>query len=321
MAATTLTFVEPGYIDRQGVGADALDKTMDALVMVQNQTVLQGSPFFRTVMSKNGSYKEAGIGDDMPLPVKSEDSDRMPRATPTPDFNKTVTVTNRRMSIAVERSFVEDDIQGVARKMMGGLLRVGRLSIEYGMADIFNNLTTDSATYWGGDGVSIANDSHPYARRETGTWDNLGTAAALTSANLFTEIKALRQRTDTRGYKAPLKPRVVIVPPDLEKKVAEIKGSTLVPENAMNTKNVVPQLGGGWQYMVYDYLTDTNAWILWADVPQDQNGFLYFPKAVPSVGPLEGADKSTDIVWGQRLRMRVGFGARHGRGLQYNAGA
>jgi len=321
MAATPLWFVRPGYIDSEGVGKDALDKEMDALVKVANQTVMQGLQFFRTVTTVTDTYKESGYGDDLQLPPRSEDSARMPTGTPSPDYLRELTVVNRRLAVQVERSFTEDQKFDVARKMMGGLLRVGLLSIEYGCADIINNLSTDSAAYRGGDGVPLVDSSHPHRLEEGGTWDNEETAAALTTANLFTMFKNMRKRTDTRGYINPMKPRLVAVPPDMEKKMAEIKSSVLVPENSLNAKNVVPTLGGGWTWMVYDYFTSTTSYLCCADVPADQNGLLYVEKVRPSVAPLEGADKSTDIIWGQRLRMRVAFGGRHGRSIQLNAGA
>lgn len=320
MAATTLTFVQPGYIDRKGVGKDALDKEMDKLIMVSNKTVLQGARFFRTVTSKSGTYKEGGYGNDLPLPPASEDAANMPFATPTPDFSKEITVVNRRLAIQVERSMAEDELFPVARKMMSGLIRVGKLSIEYMLADIMNNLTTDTATYWGADGVPVASASHPFARRSTGTWSNLESSTALTSTTYFTARKNMRNRTDTRGYKCPIMPVLLVGPADLAKKMSELASSDLVPESAMNTAHTA-EGGKGTQWMVYDYLTDTNAWFLWGDLPADDNGFLFFQKVAPSIAPLEGQDKATDIIWGQRLRMRVGAGVRIQRNIQYNAGA
>jgi hypothetical protein len=318
---TTLTFVQPGYIDRKGVGKDALDKEMDKLVMRSNQTLLQGARFFRTVSSVTDTYKESDYGNDLVLPPESDDAGNLTFDTPTPGFSKELTVVNRRLAIQVERSLTEDQRFPVAKKMMGGLVRSGRLSIEYLFADILNNLTTDTATYRGADGCPVAYNAHPHPRRSTGTWSNIESAAALTTSTLFTAFKNMRKRVDERGYKYVVKPVLLVGPPDLEKKMAEIKDSALVPENAMNTKNVVPGLGGGWQYMVYDYQTDTNAWWIWGDMPAEENGFMFFQKVAPSIAPLTGRDLSTDIIWGQRLRMRVAAGTRIQRNVQYNEGA
>jgi len=320
MAAITLWRAQPGYISRSGVGKDAIDKEVDALIMVANKTVLQGARFFRTVTSQSGTYKESGYATGLPLPPESEDSAPMPSAEPTADFPKSVSVTTRRLAVQVERAFTEDQLFSVARQMMSGLLRVGKLCIEYGMADQWNNLTTGTGNYIGADGVAYAATTHPYARRQTGTWSNYGTAAALTSTTYFTAHKDLRKRTDERGYISPIKPTLLIVPPELEKKAREIAESNQVPENAMNTAQTVTG-GKGVNWMVYDYQTSATAWTLWGDLPEDQNGFLFFQKVAPSIAPLEGADKSTDIIWGERLRMRVGFGVRILRGIQHNAGA
>lgn len=317
-----LTTVRPGYIERHGVGAEALDKEMDKLVVRSNATVLQGAQFFRTAMAKAGSYKESDVGTSLELPPENEDSDNLPFATPIQGYSKSITIVNRRLAIQVERSFTEDELFSVARKLMGGLVRSGRLSIEYAMADILNNLVTDSSTYWGADGCPVAYASHPQTRRATGTWSNIGTAAALTTTTMFTAYTAMRKRTDEWGYKDPIRLSLLVVPPELEKKAAEIKGSTLVPETSINAKNVMPELAD-WGYTVYDYATDTNAWWLWGNKgnEEDYNGFIYVQRVAPSVGPVEGKDKATDIIWGQRLRMRVGFGTRIVKNMEYNEGA
>ena len=320
MAAQTLWRSEPGYISRSGVGKDAIDKTMDALVMVANKTVLQGARFWQKVYSKSGTYKESGYGNDLPLPPVSEDSAQLPTAVPTPDFPKSVTVTTRRLSVQVERAFTEDDLHGVARKMMSGLLRVGKLCIEYQLADFWNNLTTGTGVYVGGDGVAIANGSHPHRLRQTGTWSNLGSAAALTTTTYFQAYQNMRNRVDTRGYVLAVKPTLLVVPVELAKKAAEIAVAAKVPENAMNTPHT--EFGGkGVEWMVYDYQTDVNSWVLWGDLPKDQNGFLLFEKVAPNIAPTVGSDRSTDIIWGERLRMRIGAAVRVARNLEHNIGA
>jgi len=317
MAAEVLLYSQPGYIDRNGVGADALDKEMDKLRARSNETILQGARFIRTATPRGGVYKEADYGTGLELPRKSEDTDQMPFVTPVPGFDVSISVVNFRLAIQVEQSMIEDQIHPVVKKMMSGLLRSGKLNIEYGIADKMNNLTSTDAAYVGADGVAVASSTHPFARRETGTWSNLESATALTTTNLFTAMKNLRNRTDEFGYKKVIMTRQLVGPVDLLKKMAEIKESKLIPENALNTANTQTD----WTWSVYDYLTDTNAWFLLGDRPADENGLIFVQKVAPNIKPLEGRDKATDIKWGTRLRMRVGFGVHIWDNLQYNQGA
>jgi len=318
MAAITLYNSRPGFIDRHGVGEDALDKTIDAMIKVYNQTPLQGAMFFRTVSAKGGTYKESGYGNDLPLPPKNEDSDALPFAVPSADFPKEITVDERRLAVQVERAYPEDQLHDIARKQMSGLLRVGRLAVEYQMADIWNNATTASG-YDGGDGVSWANDSHPYRRLAQGTWDNLETASALTSATFSTARTNLRKRTDTRGYPNMLMVKLLVVPADLERKARELKTADKVSENALNQ----PWVFGSddWIFKVYDYQTDTNAWTLVGGIPEENKGMIFVEKVRPNIAPTTGGDRSTDIIWGERLRMRTGAGHRVCYELQHNIGA
>jgi len=318
--ATILYYNQPGYIERQGVGKDALDKQIDKMRLRSNKTVLQGAKFYRVETPRGGVFKEAAYGNGVELPRKSEDSAPLPAVTSVPGYTATATIETYRSSIKVERAMVEDQLSPVVRKMMSGMIRSGRLTLEYAMADKWNNITSTSTGYVGPDGVALASASHPQERRETGTWSNIETGATLTHAAFTTARTNMRKRTDEFGYVMSVFPRALVVPPDLEGKAKEIKQSEKVPENALNAKNV--WRSDPWEVFVYDYLTDTNAWTLWGDVPADAKPFIMAQKVAPSLAPLTGSDKSTDIIWGQRLRMRFATTAQSDgmRWVQYNAG-
>ena len=319
MAAETLTYVEPGYIERQGVAAGALDKQMDKFRMRSNKTVLQGSRFYRTVQARGGTYRESNYGNGVELPRKSEDSDSLPRVTPIPGFTENINIVNYRSSMAVERSLVEDQLFAVAKKMMTGMLRSSKLALEYAMADKWNNLTSTDADYVGADGVAVASASHPHERRETGTWSNLSSSAALTYASFSDARKDMRKRTDEFGYVMSVFPRLLVVPPDLEKEARQIKNSEKNPDNAMNPVNVWRK--DNWEVYVYDYLTSTTQWCLWGDRDKDDYAFLMAMVGKPNIAALEGADKSTDIIYGARLRMRYATGVLTEKNIQVNLGA
>ena len=67
VSPVTLANLQPGYIDRHGVGKDAMDKTMDALRLRANNTPLQGAMFFRTANTTAGTYPESDFGNALEL--------------------------------------------------------------------------------------------------------------------------------------------------------------------------------------------------------------------------------------------------------------
>lgn len=316
MGAVILKQSNPGFIDRHGVAADALDKQIDALRVRYNNIPLLNSQFFKKVEPRGGVYKESTFGTSMELPRLNEDSDELPFATPWKGFPKSITILTYRLACAVERALPEDQLIDVAKKMMSGLINSGRLLIEYSMANVFNNYT--SSSYVGGDGMPLGDTAHPFERRQQGTWSNEETAAALTTSTLQTMRANMRKRTNEYGYPTPIKPVLIMVPPDLERKVYEILNSELVPENALNAKN---WFKGSLTPVINDYLTSTTVYMLKGDIPDENSGLLYAEEVAPNIAPTEGADRSTDIIWGERLRMRFGVGFNVDKNWQFNAGS
>jgi len=313
----TLYYNNVGIIDRFGVGKHALDKEVDALRMRYNKNPLQGGRFVREETATGGVYTEASYGTNLELPRENEDSARLPFVTPIPGYKKSATIVNYRLALQVERSYTEDDLKSVIRKQMSGLINSPRLLIEYLIASWMNNLT--SGSYLGADGVALVSATHPHERRETGTWSNSETSAALTLTTFSTGRKNLRKRTDEFGYPSPLAPRLLYGPPELEQKMRELKTAEKAPENALNQPNV--WRNDDWDWFVYDYLSSTTGWGLIANLPQEYMGLVIAYGVRPNIAPLTGRDLSTDIVWGQRLRMRVVVSGQDGRWVQYNAGA
>lgn len=307
----------PGYIARQGCGVDAVDKTVDALRIRFNKTPMQMSELFRVAKARANTYNESTYGDELDLPRQSTDADKIPFLTPVNGFKKEFTVVQYRSGVQVERAMPESELIPVARRMMGGLMKSGRVLEEYAMADIWNNLTA-TGDYLGADGVAIAATNHPYPDALIGTWSNLESAGDLTYTNYNTARKNLRKRRNAKGQVMGISPKQLIVPIDKEQEARTVMGSELVPGSANNDKNV-------WQNQVdikvVDYLTSTTQWTLKGDVSQEYCGFLWIEDVPASIAPATGADTSTDIIWGERLRMRFAVGATVDNNIQHNAGA
>jgi len=308
----------PGIIDRQGVGIDALDKDIDALRMRFNKTPMQMAELFRVAKASRNAYYESTFGDELDLPRESSDIDKIPFLTPTNGFKKKFTVVQYRSGVQVERAMPESELIPVARRMMGGLMKSARIQKEYAMADIWNNLVA-TGDYLGADGVAIAATNHPYPDALVGTWSNLDAVASdLTYDAYNTNRKALRKRKNAKGQVMGINPKQLIVPIDKEKEARTVIGTELVPGSANNDMNV-------WQntvtIKVVDYLTSLTQWTLKGDVGAEYNGFIYVEDEPASIISTTGADRSTDVIWGERLRVRFKVGATVDNNIQHNTGA
>ena len=308
---------QPGYIDRQGVGVDALDKSIDALRIRFNKTPMQMAELFRVTKARANTYYESTYGDELDLPRQSSDADKIPMLTPVNGFKKQFTVTQYRSGVQVERAMPESELIPVARRMMGGLMKSARIQKEYAMADVWNNLIA-TGDYLGADGVAIAATNHPYPDALAGTWSNLSTGGDLTYANYTLGRTALRKRKNAKGQVMGIAPKQLIVPIDKEKEARTVIGTELVPGSANNDLNI-------WQntvsIKVVDYLTSTTQWTIKGDVGSEYCGFLWIEDVPASIAPTTGADRTTDIIWGERLRARFAVGATVDNNIQHNVGA
>lgn len=316
--AITLKQSYPGYIDRQGVGADALDKSIDALRMRFNKTPMQMAELFRVAKARANTYQESTFGDELDMPRQSSDASEIPFLTPTKGFKKSFTVVQYRSGVQVERAMTESELIPVARRMMGGLMKSARVQKEYAMADIWNNLTA-TGSYLGADGVAIAATNHPYPDSLAGTWSNLDAVASdLTYDAYNTNRKALRKRKNAKGHVMGIMPSQLIVCIDKEKEARTVIGTELVPGSANNDMNVFQN---SVSIKVVDYLTSTTQWTLKGDVGSEYCGFLWIEDQPASIIPTTGKDRGTDVIWGERLRCRFAVGATVDNNIQHNTGA
>ena len=303
-----------GYIDSQGSGKDIVDKTIDAVIQRKNDIPLVNGRFMRIASSPTGDYKESQIGNVLRLPEVSEDGSVLPMATTASGFPKELNAVTFRLGIQVQRKMQEDDRLGQVPYLVGGLADIGRTRLEYSFANEKN--TAFSAL--GADGVAICSDSHPHARADGGTWDNLETAAALSAGTFSTARKNMWRRTNEGGHPMPLMPELLEVSPENEEVAKQIAASELVPDNALNAKNVWK---GSFEVLVNPWLTSTTAWFVWSslsDIPQS-GGMVYFRKAAPAIEAFDAQDP--DILMSRRLRMRYAVGTYVEPRIQGNAGA
>ena len=166
--------------------------------------------------------------------------------------------------------------------------------------------TTDN--FDSGDGVSLFNTTHPTV---AGSFKNtLTTQADLNETSLEQCLIDIAAMTDERGLKIAAKGLKLIVPSELQftaerlMKSAQRVGTADNDINAIRSMGMLPQ-----GYVVNNFLTDTDAFYIFTDVP---NGMKYFERS-PISTKMEGDFDTGNMRY--KARERYSFGVSDPRGI------
>ncbi len=192
--------------------------------------------------------------------------------------------------------------------MATGLGRSAALRREKSAADVFNNGFTDTGidaegfSVTGADGVGLLSTAHPLAPNNTGsTQSNEGTLA-LTSDNVIATKNLMRGFTDSQGELMAVHPDTLLVPPELEETAIKIVSGDLDPNSAENAINVNK---GRYTVVVWDYLTDANAWFM-IDSGLKADHLVWLDRIMPQF--MAEMDKDTMIgEWVAYMRYSRGW--------------
>ena len=172
-------------------------------------------------------------------------------------YKTTYTHVEFSRGFTVERKLVDDDQYNIISKMPANLAIGAYRKREIDAASVFNNAF--SSSYTGADSVSLCNDSHPLSPVNSTVVDNAGSTALSYSAVLATR-QLMRAYVDDRNQLIPINPNMLIVPPELEDTAIDIVKTVGEPSTADNSVNAVRE--HGIDYVVWDYLTDSNNWFM-----------------------------------------------------------
>ena len=170
------------------------------------------------------------------------------------------------LGAVVTREAIEDNqYENVASRKASKLARSMRQTKENVHANVLNRAFT--AAFAGGDGVELLATNHPSL---VGNQQNeLTVAADLSEASLEDVLTLIRLATDSRGLRIQLEGQKLIVPPQLAFEATRILSSTNQSGTANNDINAMKALGllpGG--VVVWDFLTDTDAFFVKTDAPE-----------------------------------------------------
>src|SRR5919197_2239788 len=249
---------------------------LDELIFTQyDQCPPQYTKVFR-VMDSTRSIEQTSEVAGLGLASTIAEGEPMRYDDPVPGFRKTYEHVQTALGFKMTRVMVDDDKWAIISKLATELGRSMRESVELDAASTLIN--GFSGSYNGPDGVPLFSASHPLVKSGGTQSNTLAVAADLDVASLELAITDFRRMKDPTGKKARILPRMLIVPPELAFVAGEILTATKRSDTANNTPNafkVNSGFGTFEDFTVYEYLTDTDAWFIRADLAQTETRFYW----------------------------------------------
>jgi phage major head subunit gpT-like protein len=234
-----------------------------------------------------------------------------------PGFNKTFTHAQYGLGFKITHIMVSDDKWGIINKLASDLGRSAKETKEIAVASVFNN-GFDTA-YAGPDGKPLFATDHPIVKTGGSQTNTLSVAADLDIASIELALTDFRRMKDPSGKKIRLRPQKLIVAPENEFASTEILGGRDRSDTANHTINAFKQRKGMPSFeevMVWDYLTDPDAWFISAE-PSETELRFYEREAFNTVHDIDFDSRSIKTAgW-----MRWSYGWANFYGIYGSPGA
>jgi len=273
------------------------------------------SQVFNAETSKR-AYEEdlevAGLGT---MPVKPEQSAIIYQDA-TQGSKKRYTHKTYGLGYRVTPEMMEDDLYNVMKKMTKELAKAARNAREVNAWNVLNNaFTAEYGFPKNGNLEPLISTTHSsiVAGGPTGT-NRASTDADLGVASLEAAVISFENLVDENGIPCMIKPKWLIVPPDLKMTARELLGSQFKPYTANNEINAL--IEEGLDYMVCHYLTDPDSWFLLAGKgDHDLNFFTRQPVRFQNGDDFDTGDAKFKAF------QRFSVGAGEWRGIWGSVGA
>jgi hypothetical protein len=208
------------------------------------------------------------------------------------------------MGFSLTEEAIEDNLyDSLSARYTKALARSMAYTKQVKAAAVINNGFTNSAAYYGGDGVPLFSTAHPLISGGTNS-NTVSTGVDLNETSLEAAVIQIAGWTDERSLLIAAKPRKLIVPPNLmfvATRLLETElrvGTTDNDINALKNNGSIPE-----GYTVNHFLTDTNGWYLTTDVP---NGMKHFVRT-PLANSMDGDFDTGNVRYKSRERYSFGW--------------
>jgi len=263
----------------------------------------QHKEIYETESSERSFEEETKLSGFSAAPVKNEGS-----AIRYDNAQEAFTARYNHETIALGFSLTEEAIEdnlydSLSARYTKALARAMAYTKQVKAAAVLNNGFTNSAAYYGGDGVPLFSASHPLV--SGGTNSNIPTTAAdLNETSLEAAVIQIAAWTDERGLLIAAKPCKLVVPPSLQFVATRLLETELRVGTTDNDINAIKNNGSVSEgYTVNNFLTDTNAWFLTTDVP---NGMKHFVRT-PLSNSMDGDFDTGNVRYKSRERYSFGW--------------
>ena len=263
----------------------------------------QHKEIYETESSERSFEEETKLSGFSAAPVKNEGS-----AIAYDNAQEAFTARYNHETIALGFSLTEEAIEdnlydSLSARYTKALARAMAYTKQVKASAVLNNGFTNSAAYYGGDGVPLFSASHPLV--SGGTNSNIpSTPADLNETSLEAAVIQIAAWTDERGLLIAAKPCKLVVPPALQFVATRLLETELRVGTTDNDINAIKNNGSVSEgYTVNNFLTDTNAWFLTTDVP---NGMKHFVRT-PLSNSMDGDFDTGNVRYKSRERYSFGW--------------
>jgi len=245
-----------------------------------------------------------------------------PENTPTA-YNNMIQLGDKRyihltysLGVRTSKELYDDDKYGIIKKAPIALARSERYTKEMVAMNILNQGFSSNVTTV--DGISLFNSQHPLAAGAAATnvgpgLQNViyaaGTYPNRPSTDIDLSVTALQLATnqferlvDGQGLPITIRPRMLVIPPELKFIAREILGSPGKPGTGDNDINSL--IGEDLTFMVSHYTTSQGAWFLLSD--KKYHYLKFYMRQAPKM--TYDDDFDTDAIK-QKTTMRISAGA------------
>jgi hypothetical protein len=258
---------------------------------------------YETEKSERSFEEETKLSGFSAAPVKSEGAqiayDNAQEAFTARYSHETIA-----LGFSITEEAIEDNLyDSLSARYTKALARAMSYTKQVKAASVLNNGFTNSAQYYGGDGVPLFSASHPLV--SGGTNSNVAsTPVDLNETSLESALIQIAAWTDERGLLIAAKGRKLIIPPALMFVATRLLDTNLrVGTNNNDVSAIVNNGSVPEGYSVNHFLTDTNAWFLLTDVP---NGLKHFER-MPMETKMDGDFDTGNVRYKARERYSFGW--------------
>jgi len=270
---------------------------------------------YETETSERSFEEETKLSGFAAAPVKNEGN-----AIAYDNAQEAFTARYNHQTIALGFSLTEEAVEDnlydtLSARYTKALARAMAYTKQVKAAAVLNNGFTNSAAYYGGDGVPLFSTSHPTVAGGVNS-NTQSTATDLNETALENAVIQIAAWTDERGLLIAAQPRKLVVPPGNQFVATRLLETELRVSTADNDINAIKNNGSIPEgYTINHFLTDSDAYFLTTDVP---NGMKHFVRT-PLSTSMDGDFDTGNVRY--KARERYSFGWSDPLGMWGSPGA